>query len=131
MCRLQVVRLLKRVNGSVVLGPHRDVDDGEHHEDERLQGDDQDVEDRPGGAREDVSHHRHAAAEAEAGPARAQQREYLQRWRHGEQARDHGCRDRVSRQLESLAIVARRAKAWREPVDDRRERKYPILFSFA
>ena len=58
----------------MVLVRERDVYHGEHHEDERLQQDDQDVEDRPGHA-EDGAEDR--AGEAGRGPQPQQEEDDL------------------------------------------------------
>src|SRR3990167_7612181 len=47
-----------------------DVDEGQHHEDEGLQADDQDVEDRPGSAGDDVQREQRGLHEPLAGAAR-------------------------------------------------------------
>ncbi len=78
-CAVAVIGKAMRCSGErsplVVLGGHRGVHDGEHHEDERLQRDDQDVEDRPDGAHGDLAEEAERAAERQREDARAEQRD--------------------------------------------------------
>src|SRR5262245_17139570 len=73
--------------GSVVLVRHRQVDDGQHHENERLQRDHEDVEDGPRETEHQVRDHAEPAAQARElrEPVEGEQREQQEDHFTGEQ----------------------------------------------